>query len=306
MKCVKVLKNDAQKTKLALMKAKVFADNYSIPKNATHVYFPVTKKILGYTLVEKFCKKLTLQPEVSVHSFDHIGDIVIVGETVTKKDAKQLLNGNNIKVVLRKKGIHAGEFRTQKLEWIAGEKRKETLYRENGVEMKLNVESCYFSPRLGTERMRVAELVKKGENILVLFSGVGPYPLVLAKHSKASVIIAVEKNPEAHRYAFENCRKFTQIILYNMDAKQFKYPEKFDRILMPLPHSAEEFLDVAVKYLKEKGMIHFYSFAREEEIPDKVLSLIRTKVAKFKVIRFVKCGQSAPGKYRVCVDFIPQ
>ncbi|MBI5798220.1 hypothetical protein HZA98_04950 [Candidatus Woesearchaeota archaeon] len=306
MKCVKVLKKDAQKTKLALIKAKVFAENYSIPKDTAHIYFPVTKKISGFTLVGKVCKKMVQKPKISVHSFDHIGDIVIVAENATKKDAKQLLNGNNIKVVLRKKGIHSGEFRTQKLEWVAGEKRKETVYRENGVEMKLNVETCYFSPRLGTERMRIAQLVKKGEKILVLFSGVGPYPLVLAKHSKASFIIAVEKNPNAHRYALENCRKFPQIILYNMDAKQFHYPEKFDRILMPLPHSAEEFLDVAVKLLKEKGMIHFYSFAREEEIPDKVLSLIRTKVAKFKVIRFVKCGQSAPGKYRVCVDFIPQ
>ena len=43
------------------------------------------------------------------------------------------------------------------------------------------MEDCYFSARLSTERKRVADLVKAGENVLVMFSGVEPYVAVIAK-----------------------------------------------------------------------------------------------------------------------------
>ena len=177
------------------------------------------------------------------------------------------------------------------------------MYTEHGLRMKLNVETCYFTPRLGTERMRIAQLVQSGEKVLVFFSGVGPYPLVLAKYSKASLIMGVEKNPVAHHYALENCKKYLHVILYNMDAHDFTYPEKFDRIIMPLPTSAEAFLPVAVKHLKKNGVIHFYTFAAEEDIPKKPLDLIRQKIPSFDVLSVVKCGQYAPKKFRVCVDF---
>src|SRR3989338_8816366 len=96
---------------------------------------------------------------------------------------------------------------------------------------------------------------------------------------KASLIVGVEKNPIAHQYAVQNCMKYPQIHLYNIDAKDFSSSEKFDRILMPLPKSAAE------------------------EIEKKPLDLIRTKVLSFKVLSVVKCGQYAPKKFRVCVDF---
>jgi len=302
MKCVKVLKKDAEKIKKALLKANAYAFGYPTLSDKTFVYFPVLKAVKGFTLVEKRAA-LKKKEDAHVGAFDHIGDIIIVGEDVPKAEARKLLKRSNVNVVLQRKGIHHGEYRTQDLEWIAGEKRKVTAYKENGVSLKLHVEKCYFSPRLSTERMRIAHLVKPKEKILVLFSGVGPYPLVLAKHTKAQLIIGVEKNPLAHKYALENCRKYLHIVLYNMDAKQFTYPERFDRVIMPLPHSAEEFLDVAVTHLRKGGIVHFYTFAQDAEIPDKPVSLIREKIGKVKVLRVVKCGQYAPGKFRVCVDF---
>ncbi|MFH1972366.1 MAG: class I SAM-dependent methyltransferase family protein [archaeon] len=231
---------------------------------------------------------------------DIIGDIAVVGEDVSKKVCNELLKKKNINVVLRKKGIHSGEFRTQKLEIICGEARKETIYKENGVEMKLDVERCYFSPRLSTERMRIANLVKDKEKILVFFSGVAPYCLVIAKNSKPSLIVGVEKNPIAHEYAVWNCRKYKNIELYNKDARDFESKIKFDRVLMPLPKSADDFLDVAFKFVKKKGIVHFYDFLHESEIPDVALKKIKGKI---KVLKIVKCGQYSPGKFRICVDF---
>jgi len=237
-------------------------------------------------------------------SYDILGDIAIVGEEVTDKVCKGILKEHkNINVVLRKIGIHHGEFRTQDLEIVCGEARKETLYKENDVQMKLDVERCYFSPRLSTERMRIADLVKDGEKVLVLFSGVAPYCLTIARKAKPSLVVGVEKNPIAHEYGLWNTRKYDDIVLYNKDAKDFQYNGKFDRVLMPLPKSAEDFLDVAVKFVKKKGVIHFYDFLHENDIPDVALAKIARKVDKFEVLDIVKCGQFGPGKFRISVDF---
>jgi hypothetical protein len=41
-------------------------------------------------------------------------------------------------------------------------------------------------------RKNVASFVKKGERVLVMFAGVAPFPIVIAKHSKAKEIYSVE------------------------------------------------------------------------------------------------------------------
>lgn len=301
MLCVQVAKKNAETIKKRLLKQGIFAREYLPVMGRDYVYFPVVKRVAGFTYTNKPCKKI-LSIDANVSAFDQIGDIIILPENVSSSVAKNLLQRKSVKVVLQKKGIHEGEFRTQSLQWLAGEKRKETVYKENGVQMKLDVEKCYFSPRLSTERMRIARLVKQGENVLVLFSGVSPYPLVIATHAKPALIVGVEKNPIAHRYAVGNCKKYSNIRLHNVDAHDFQSSEKFDRVLMPLPKSAEEFLDVAVKFLKKNGIIHFYDFAQEKEFPESSIEKIKRKIKNFTVVQAVLCGQYAPGKYRVCVD----
>ncbi len=300
MKFVKVLKKDAEEVKNRLMKEGSFSHDYKIEQDEEYVYFPVVKE----GDVEMDGEKYVTSEDVDVGSYDTVGDIVIVGEEVSDSDCQKILKRKEIKVVLRKVGIHHGEFRTQDLEVVCGENRKETMYKENGCVMKLDVEKCYFSPRLGSERIRIASLVKKGEKVLVLFSGVSPYCAVLAKHTEAKKIVGVEKNPVAHKYALWNVRKYKNVKLYNCDARDFESDEKFDRVLMPLPKSAEDFLDVAVKYVKPKGMIHFYDFLHENDIPEVAVGKIEQKVKKFEIVDVVKCGQYSPRKFRICVDFI--
>jgi tRNA (guanine37-N1)-methyltransferase len=302
MLCVKVAKKDGQKVKEVLVSLGVLARGYRSPAEDGFLYFPVTEKVEGYPVVEKVCDKVK-RYDVPVSSFDQVGDIVILGDEADPAIAETLIKRQSVAVVLQKVGQHHGEFRTQDLRWLAGEKRKETWYKENGVRMRLDVERCYFSPRLSTERKRVADLVKDGEKVLVLFSGVGPYPLVIAKHAKPALIVAVEKNPVAHQYAVANCKKYEIIQCYNEDVKAFVSKEKFDRVLMPLPKSAEEFLDVVVRLVKEDGVIHFYDFVQESEWPVQCLEKIRKKVKKIIVLAETLCGKYAPGKYRVCVDF---
>lgn len=247
--------------------------------------------------------------------FDSIGDIVIVKE-VGRKECLELLKKTNAKTVVRKAGEYEGRYRVMPIKVVCGEKKTETIHKENGVEVKLDLKTCYFSPRLQNERMRIAKQVKKGENVLVMFSGIGIYLLVIAKHSEAREITGIELNKHAHRYAEWNCRRYANIKLYCGDVKKV-VPKilkerkselfKFDRIVMPLPKTGEKFLDLALSAIKKKGIIHFYDFCKEGDFPGKTIEeakkACKKKRIKMKVLNCVKCGQYAPGKFRVCLDF---
>jgi len=146
-------------------------------------------------------------------SFDVVGDIIIL-EVPKELHHKQAIIGNtllrmhrNAKVVCRRAGMHTGKFRTQKLKVIAGEKRTVTTHRENGVALSLDVQEVYFSARSGTERLRIAKQVKKGESVLVMFSGCAPFLCVIAKNTQAKEIFGIELNPSGHYYGQQNIRE---------------------------------------------------------------------------------------------------
>jgi len=199
---------------------------YDVLKQGEFIYFPLIEKVKGFETVDikleakeqkpanlrDFMKEKLTKKELELipSSYDVVGDIAIVEikkelEQKEKLIAEALLAlHKNIKVVAKKYGVHGGEFRTRKLKILAGEKRKETIYRESGALLKLDVEKVYFSERLGSERLRIAKQIKKGENVLVMFSGCGPYPIVFSKNSPANLIFGIEKNPVAHKYGMEN------------------------------------------------------------------------------------------------------
>ena len=269
------------------------------------------------TLKDALKGKLTAkQLSVLVRSFDSIGGIAIIEipkelEKKQKLIAETLLNlHKNIKTVAKKEGIHKGVFRTQKLKIIAGERTKESEYKENNVRLKLNAEKVYFSPRLGTERKRVMEQVKKGEKVLIMFSGCAPYVCVIAKNTKAKEVVGIEINPAAHKYAEENIRlnKLSNVRLYKGDVRKVipKLREKFDRIAMPLPKGGENFIGVALKAAKKGGLVHFYDFLHEDCFGlarEKIKAACKKAKKKCKILRTVRCGQFGPRIYRICVDF---
>ncbi len=207
-----------------------------------------------------------------VGSFDLVGDIAImeIPETLVKKEreiAEAITRVHpNVKVVAKKQGPMEGEYRVRKLKVIFGENWTETVYKENGLKMLLDVAKVYFSPRLSFERKRIAGEVKDGERILALFAGVGPFPLVIAKSKKNCEIVAVELNPVATGYMERNIalNKMKNITAICGDVREIvlrDYPDWADRILMPLPKDAEFFLKAAYAGAKDGAIIHFYTFA---------------------------------------------
>ena len=258
-------------------------------------------------------KELSVLPS----SFDVVGNILIFADFPKELKKKRkiigetiLSNYKNIKTVLKKSKKYSGKYRLPKLSYIAGKKKKETMHKENNISLKLNVEKVYFSPRLATERLRIAKLVKKNESVLVMFSGSGAYPLVIAKNSNPNIIYGIEVNPIAHKYAEQNIflNKIKNIKLIKGDVKKIipKLNEKFDRIVMPLPKGAENYLDSAFKASKKKAIIHLYLFSEEDKISSIAESLKNASKKlkkKIKIINIAKCGQFSPRVNRICIDF---
>jgi len=236
------------------------------------------------------------------NSFDTVGDIAIFNEIPKeikkkeKKIAQKLLElQKNIKVVVKKSGKYSGRLRTPKLTHLAGERRKITTHTESGCKFNLDVEKCYFSTRSGAERLRIAKKTKKNESTLVMFSGIAPLPCIISKHSDVKEIHAVELNRTAYKFAKENIlqNKLENVFLHQGDVNKILplIKKKFDRIIMPLPKTAPNFLDLAIKQLKPQGTIHLYLFANEKEFKD----LKKEYKQKFKTVKLTKAGHFGPG-----------
>ena len=255
--------------------------------------------------------------ELLIGSYDIVGDIAIIiipDELIHRErfiGEAILTNNNSVKVVAKRAGNYKGEFRTIELEVIAGQNRKETQVTEFGVRLLLNVETTYFSVRSGNERSRIASLVQPGESVLVMFSGVGPYPLLIAKHSKAKKVMGVEKNPLAHQYAVKNLKlnkKIKNVLFHLGDAAILPslLDERFDRVVMPLPTMGDTFLPVAIEMLRETGgWVHYYEMAQEGSFDRAVSKVQKSSEDMGKELRFknvTRCGHCGPRTHRICVD----
>ncbi|MBS3142759.1 class I SAM-dependent methyltransferase family protein [Candidatus Woesearchaeota archaeon] len=271
---------------------------------------------MKYTLKAALKERLTTKELAKlVKGFDIVGDIAIIEirDALLKKEkiiAQALLQKHkNIKVVCKKQGGHKGEFRLQNYKILAGERRKTTIYRENGISLELHIQKTYFSPRLSNDRLRIAKLVNPGESVLVMFSGIAPYCCVIAKNSKAREIVGIEKNPAAHAFALRNIQlnKLKNVRLYCGDVRAVipKLKRKFDRVCMPLPKGGESFLGVALKATKKNGTLHFYDFLHEEEFykaEAKLAAACKQAKRKYKILKLVRCGQQRPWVFRVRLD----
>ena len=247
-------------------------------------------------------------------SFDIIGDIAIieVPNDLKKKEnmiAKTLLIINkNVKTVYKKSGERKGKFRLRKLKKIIGN-GPETIHKESGCLFKQDVEKSYFSVRESTERLRISEKIRPKENVLVLFSGVGPFGIVIAKKHPDCKIDMVEVNTIACKYAEENIRinrVADRIKNYCGNFKEIgKQLGRYNKILMPLPETAYKYLENALENNSKKGsMIYLYCIEGQKGgYHQKTLdSLIKKK--KIKILEKRKVLPYAPGVYKYCIELM--
>lgn len=188
-----------------------------------------------------------------------------------------MLQHKHVKSVWRQSGPVSGDFRLRDLELIAGKRKTETIYKEHSCLFKVDIRKCYFSPRLGFERIRIADLVEEGNVVVNMFAGVGCYSIVIAKHSKASKVYSIDMNPDAVKYMRENVllnKVVDKVLPMEGDARVLVdgiLRGKADRVLMPLPEKAHEYLDIAVSAVKPSvGWVHYYGFEHANEGEDPV------------------------------------
>ncbi|MEK6841718.1 MAG: hypothetical protein AABX91_01025 [Nanoarchaeota archaeon] len=251
-------------------------------------------------------------------SFDIFGNIAIVKfqKSVSSKDKRKfaekfLKEHKSVRTILEKTGKFSGRLRKQKTKYIAGEKTKEALYRENGCVFRLNVDDVYFSSRLSNERKEIAKKVKNGDKVLVMFAGAAPYPIVIARDSRAKVVYSNEINREANKYAELNIglnKVKGRVVLLPGDIKRVaqKVKEKFDVIVMPRPQLKDMFLREAFSLSKKGTRIYYYDFCKEDEIKgivNKIKSEALKSKKKIKILKIKKAGEIAPYKFRIRVDF---
>ena len=197
-----------------------------------------------------------------------VGDIAIVKLRPGAEGKEEALavailaEMRSVRCVYGQEGGIEGDFRLRKLRHLGGEERTTTVHRENGIRLRLDVETCYFSPRLSTERLRIASGVAKGEKVLNMFAGVGPYSILIAKKTR---VWSCELNHAAVTYHLENNRlNKVEDSVEVIEGDAMLLPDElegegpFDRILMPHPSQSNLFLPAALSMLATGGVVHYY------------------------------------------------
>lgn len=253
-------------------------------------------------------------------SLEIVGDIAVIRlpealEPLGVRVAEAILQiHRNVKAVYAQASPVGGDFRLRSLKHLAGERRTETVHREHGCLFKVDLAEAYFSSKLQYERARIASLVRPGETIVNMFAGVGCFSIIIAKKAKSCRVYSIDLNPQAYRYMRENVllNRLVGVVEPILgDAKTVVWERLrgvADRVLMPLPAKALEYLPYALQALKPSGgWIHYYAFVRAlkpgeapgralERIPE-TLEGFRLKPCFGRVVRSV-----GPGWFQVVLD----
>jgi tRNA (guanine37-N1)-methyltransferase len=313
---IRVPKNRGEQTRLELIEIGVADKNLKIKTENDDLLIPILKHIEGYETGTGDFKKVIIErspAEILGFSpaYEHIGDIAIIDrqQVQAHQVAQVLLKQNRIKTVLQAETSVSGEYRTRSVSILAGERRTETLYRENECRYLLDLSKVYFTPRLSTERARIADKIHEGDTVVDMFAGVGPFCILIAKRFPRAHVIAIDKNPDAVRYLKQNVKlnRVRNVEIREGDARDaVKEISGADHVIMNLPHSAIEFLDVAFRVLKNGGVIHFYAIAHENDLFDGILRRIEAaaSLSGFHIVPLDKrvVRPYAPYQFNICID----
>jgi tRNA (guanine37-N1)-methyltransferase len=346
--CIKVPKKQGERAIALANKLSLFDKSMEIQRNESNLWIPFIRQPTSEELITlktqlpeaQLTTDVFMEKQASGQTFmqilenslpphllaslpqalDVVGDIAIleiprefkpferqIGETILKTH-------KNLKTVLAKAGAISGTYRLRDFTFIAGEHKTQTIHREFGCQFHIDVAKAYFSPRLSHEHERVAALVQNGETVVDLFAGVGPFSVLIAKRNLNVRVYAVDINPEAVELLRANVRvNRVENRVFPMlgDARQIaatRLNSSADRVIMNLPETAIEFVDVACQAIKHQGgTIHFYSFVRS---PDSIENLklhfseaaesAGRKVKEFLVARSVR--ETAPFESQIVLD----
>lgn len=240
--------------------------------------------------------------------FEVIGDIAIISIPQELEAEKYAIadalseHRKDLMTVLQKTSKIKGNSRVADFEILMGE-RTTTFHRENDCIFNLDVTKTFFSGKMYYERGRIALKAIEGEDVLVLFAGVGPF-LIPIKKKKNVNITGLDNNREACLFLKRNLSlNNIEANIINGDARNMinLFKTTFDRIVMPAPYGHDFFLGLAGQILKPGGCVHFYTFKKDFEIPH-FKKLLEEKGWRIEFSR--ACGNVAPRVKRYVFDLM--
>ncbi|WP_114577473.1 class I SAM-dependent methyltransferase family protein [Saliphagus sp. LR7] len=277
--CVRVPRAEGEATRRELAEAELIAESYEIAGEDGHLYIPVTDpaavpeglELATHAVGERERQTTPADLLGSEPSYERIGDVVLIDEDDPERAraiARAVVESDlPVETVLNKASKVKGEKRVREWELLAGE-GTETVHREYGCEYLLDLAAVYFSPRLATERHRVTEQIREGERVFDMFAGVGPFVIPAAK--RGATAVGCDVNGRAIEYLRENARRngvADRVTAIEGDVREAAddYGNWADRIVMNLPHSADEFLETAIALAGDDCVIHYYDIQHEED-----------------------------------------
>lgn len=259
-----------------------------------------------------------LPPELAdevTRSLDLVGDIAIIRlkddiRSRAGEIGEALMSVHpRLRAVAVDDGV-TGPLRLRSLTLVAGQGPLVTTHREHGVNLRVDLEQAYFSPRLATEHRRVAELVRPGERVLDMFCGVGPFAVLIAKLASPSEVLAVDLNPRAVELVEENAalNGVGHLVRAHVGDARSVVPTlgSFDRIVMNHPHGAFAFLDVALQASREGSELHLHLIGTEDETREVLEDALRHAsgmgIAGLRLLGSREVRTYAPGVSHNCLD----
>ncbi|KNC85171.1 hypothetical protein SARC_02628 [Sphaeroforma arctica JP610] len=239
----------------------------------------------------------------SVAGFETIGHIAhfnlredylpfkeIIGRIVIDKN-------QHIKTVVNKLGNIDTTFRFFQMEVVAGEKNFITEVKESGCRFQFDYSCVYWNSKLSTEHWRLLETFTKKDVICDMMAGVGPtvIPLISGKF-----------------HLYNKCgRQFVRDLVAGYDRADSPVTP-FTQVVMNLPASAIEFLDVFIglfanNHTAPLPTIHCYCFSAESD-PEKDVQARVEKVLKYQFtaddpVSIYDVRDVSPLKRMYCVTF---
>ena len=156
---------DAEKVRKFLVKKQLFNLGYQPVKELGLIYFPLNKKtkvsrakVINTKItfpkrdkpptIQDIIKNKLTKKEFSLipKTQELVGRIMVLEVPPELKNKEKIIaqaylkTNKNIETIVKKNKIHSGNYRLRKVKILAGKRSKETIYLENGVKIKLNLE----------------------------------------------------------------------------------------------------------------------------------------------------------------------
>ncbi|HKJ60313.1 MAG TPA: class I SAM-dependent methyltransferase family protein [Halobacteriales archaeon] len=317
--CVRVAREEGEATRSRLADADLLDREWAIGREGDELFLPVVDPDaipadLEVVDHEVEPRETQTRPEDLLDfepTYERLGDLVLLYEEDDDRarEAAEAIVASDLtaRAVLNRASKVKGDTRVREWEELAGN-GTETVHREYGCEFVVDVARVYFSPRLATERHRVVEQVGSGERAFDMFAGVGPFAIPMAK--RGAEVVATDVNEVAIEYLEENARRNgveERVTAICGDVREVApdYAGWADRVVMNLPHSADEFLDVAVELAGDECTLHYYDIQHEDDpfgpgeaaIREAVGEAFEVEVLNRRVVR-----SYAPHEVNVCLD----